>query len=302
MKKVLVTGSLGFIASHVIEELHNQGYYVIGLERHFGGRHGATMMRSAGANHEPDDVYIGDIRDRNLVDRAVSASDGVINLAGILGSQETVKNPFPSVETNIFGALNCLEAATIWNVPMVQIAVGNHWEENSYSISKTTAERLSRMYARERGTKVNVVRGLNAYGERQKAYPVRKIIPSFIQRALNGEDIEIYGDGKQRMDMIYVKDVASILIEVLFSPEWGRTYEAGTGKAPTVNTIANLVLKATESSSRLVHLPMRPGEQPHAEVIAREPYPYDYQQFEPAIYPVVQWYKDNRELWDKQSA
>lgn len=294
MKKILVTGSQGFIASHVIEELHAQDCYVIGLERHIGYRQGAA--------YEPDEVYVGDMRDRNLVDKVVAMSDGVINLAGILGSQETIKNPFPSVETNIMGALNCLEAATVWNIPMVQIAVGNHQEENSYAISKTTAERLSRMYAKERGTKVNIVRGLNAYGERQKAYPIRKIIPSFVQRALNNEDIEIYGDGEQRMDMIYVKDLAYILFEVLTMSEWGKTYEAGTGIAPSVNDIATVILAATDSKSKIVHVPMRPGEQPKAQVVAKEPYSFKYQTFGNAITPTVQWYRDNRELWDRQSA
>lgn len=294
MRKILVTGSQGFIASHVIEQLHSQDCHVIGLERHVGYRIGAV--------YEPDEIYVGDVRDRNLVDKVVAMSDGVINLAGILGSQETIKNPYPSIETNIMGALNCLEAATVWNVPMVQIAVGNYQEENSYAISKTTAERLSRMYARERGTKVNIVRGLNAYGERQKSYPIRKIIPSFVQRALNGEDIEIYGDGEQRMDMIYVKDLADILFEVLTKPDWGKTYEAGTGIAPSVNDIATVILAATDSKSKLVHLPMRPGEQPQAQVVAKEPYPFKYHTFGNAITPVVQWYRDNQELWDRQSA
>ena len=191
MKQVTVTGAFGFISSHTIDELHRRGYKVLGLARHVG-RVDVT------SEHLPDSVYLGDLRDKEVVEKAVSASDGVINLAGILGTQETVNNPYPSVEVNIMGALNVLEAARVWKIPMVQIAVGNYWEKNSYSLTKTCTEGFTQMYARHNDTKAMVVRALNAFGPRQKPYPVRKIIPSFITRALRGENIQIYGDGLRR--------------------------------------------------------------------------------------------------------
>lgn len=280
--KILVTGSRGFIAGHLIEHLHGKGYKVVGLDRQVGKLEGNPW--------EPDELFIGDVRDRNLVDQAVSMVDGVINLAGILGSQETVKNPYPSVETNIFGALNCLEACTTWGVPMVQIAVGNHWENNSYSISKTTAERLALMYARERGTKVNVVRALNAIGTRQKAYPVRKILASFITRALNNEDIEIYGDGEQLMDLVYVKDVAKVLEKALHWT-YGSLLEAGTGVGLSVNYIAHKVVEVSGSKSKITHLPMRPGETPGSQVVAEHPFDVDYKSFEEVLPEIVEWYR-----------
>lgn len=290
MKKILVTGSAGFLASHTIEQSHKQGLYVIGVERHLG--------KKIGSSWEADEVYLGDMRDRNFVDKVVSMADGVINLAGILGSQETVKFPFPSVETNIFGALHCLESVTTWSIPMVQIAVGNHWENNSYSISKTTAERFAQMYAKEKGTRVNVLRALNAIGERQKSYPVRKIMASFVTRALSGRDIEIYGDGEQQMDLVAADDVAKILIDVLINQhEYGQVFQAGTGVGPTVNEIANKVISACDSKSKVVHIPMRAGESVHAKVVADNPYPWPYRSLDDKLPEIVAWFKEHPEVW-----
>jgi len=282
MKKILVTGCYGFLAGHLIQVLKEKKYEVVGLARHIPHNHVPY----------PDYVYLGDMRDKELVEKAVSSSDGVIHIAGILGTQETVNNPYPSVEVNVMGALNVLEACRIWKIPVVQIAVGNHWEQNSYSITKTCAERFAIMYAREHGVRVNIVRALNAYGERQKAKPVRKIIASFITRALNNEPIQIYGDGEQLMDMVHVRDVASVLLKVLENETtYGNVYEAGTGTALTVNEIAQTIINACGSTSALEHLPMRPGESVHAVVKAENPYPHNYIPFKEGIQKTIRWYE-----------
>jgi len=281
-RKILITGCYGFLAGHLLQETKKRGYITHGLARHISPE-----------ALQPDKIYLGDLKDKELVEKAVSSADAVINIAGILGTQETVNNPYPSVEVNIIGALNVFEACRIWKVPAVQIAVGNWWENNSYSITKTTAERFAVMYAKEHGVKINVVRALNAYGERQKAYPVRKIIPSFITRALNDEKIQIYGDGQQEMDMVYVKDVANILLNVLENETtYGNTFEAGTGKGYTVSDIAKSVLRACHKpEDNIESLPMRPGESAHSQVIARTPYDFNYTSFEDGLEKTVVYYE-----------
>lgn len=164
---------------------------------------------------------------------------------------------------------------------------------NSYSISKSCAERFALMYAKEHGVKVNVVRALNAFGERQKYKPVRKMMPYFITQALKNEDIGIYGDGDQEMDFIYVKDVAKILIEVLFSSYWGNVYEAGTGSPLTVNEWAQMIIDLTGSKSKVVHLPMRPGEPKNSKVVAHTPYPFVTEKIDEAIQKTIDWYRKN---------
>jgi UDP-glucose 4-epimerase len=269
VKHVLVTGGNGFIGSYVVAELLDRGYDVDVLD---------TRYRET---PEGSHVVLGDLRDASAVTEAVAHVEGVIHLAGVLGTQETIDNPRPAVETNIIGGLNLLQAIAQHKVPAVNIAVGNHWMDNTYAISKSTMERFVRMYNAERGTSITSVRALTAYGPRQVAAApygpskVRKIMPSFICRALSGDPIEVYGDGQQIMDMIYVGDVARILVDALEATEQQGslpTIEAGTGRETTVNDIARSVIDEvaarTDVRSEVRYLPMRPGETERAVVRA----------------------------------
>jgi len=268
VKTVLVTGGNGFIGRYVTEELVGRGYIVSSLDtRYRDGGSGVTTV-------------LGDIRDATAVTEAIAHAEGVIHLAGVLGTQETVRNPRPAAETNILGGLNVLEAVAQYDVPLVNIAVGNYWMNNTYSITKNTIERFIDMHVRYRGSRMSIVRALNAYGPRQTvsapygSSKVRKIMPSFTCRALSGEPIEIYGDGEQVMDMIFVKDVARILVDTLEATErYGPigTLDAGTGRETTVNEIARLVADEVTRQTRIAvsieHLDMRPGEDAGAVVL-----------------------------------
>lgn len=264
---VLVTGGSGFIGSYVVDRLLRDGIKVVSFDHVHSQKNLPT-----GAER-----FLGDIRDAEAVTEAMAHVDGFIHLAGVLGTQETILNPKPAIMTNIQGGLNVLEAAAQYGVPGVNIAVGNHWEQNPYSISKSTVERLVRMYNAYRGTQVSVVRALNAYGPRQSvAEPygtskVRKIIPSFVHRALAGDPIEVYGDGKQIMDMVYVGDVANFLVQALYLTDAHgaipETIEAGTGADTTVLEIAEAVVREV-GQGEIKFLPLRPGESPGAVVKA----------------------------------
>ncbi len=254
--KVLVTGGNGFIGGHTIEALILNGHEPLVFDR----KRAPQMVNS----------IFGDIRDPTHVMEAMACVDSFIHLAGVLGTQETILNPRPAAETNILGGLNVLEAAAHYKVPGVCIGVGNHWMANPYSITKTTVERFVTMYNAERGTRVNVIRALNAYGPGQSVAPpygsskVRKIMPSFICRALNDDPIEVYGDGRQFSDMVYVADVAKGLLTALKKAEAGDllpAIEIGPRIHNSVLDIAELVIELSGSKSKIVHLPMRAGEQ-----------------------------------------
>lgn len=268
MKHILVTGGNGFIGGYVLEELSRRGYHPVVLDRHDGHVYNAQLDVES---------YFGDIKDATLVTDAVSHVDGVIHLAGVLGTQETVANPVPAAETNVLGGLNVINACAQYDVPLINIAVGNWWMDNTYSITKNTVERFVNMKAKFEGRMMHSVRALNAYGPRQVPVApwgpsrVRKIMPSFVCRALEGEPIEIYGDGTQVMDMIYVADVATILVDALekldADGEIKGPVEAGTGQKTTVNDIAEAVLFCIDEGGLIKHLPMRQGETEHSVVL-----------------------------------
>jgi len=298
--KILLTGGAGFIGRNTVGLLLEQGHEVSIFDRISKRFPDQKWMREV-------NTFLGDVRDREAVTEAVFQHDGVINLAGVLGTMETVDNPHPSVDTNIHGALNVFEGcrANSMNsegIKGVQIVVGNHFMNNTYAITKTTAERFAMMFNKEHGTKISVVRGLNAYGKYQKHKPVRKITPNFIVRALNGKPIEIFGDGEQVMHMIYVRDLAEIMIRALLLDHgcYYKVFEAGTGRRTTVNNIAHLVNELTGNKAGVKHIPMRAGE-PERSVVLGDPSTLealrmgvdDLCSLEEGMELTVKWYRDN---------
>lgn len=260
--KVGVTGGNGFIGSWVIDELIASG-------------HSALVFDTRGRKPREDcEVMLGSVCDEVAVTEMAAHVDGIIHLAAVLGTQETVKNPRPAFKTNGLGGMNVLEAAAQYDLPFVNICVGNYWMNNSYSITKNAFERAVMMFKKENGTRAANVRCVNAYGPRQAAAPpfapgkVRKIMPAFICRALSGMPIEVYGDGEQVSDMVWVGDVATALRCALEGLSEGltldRVIECGPIFSSTVNEVATLVRMmaagVTGEEVDIVHLPMRPGE------------------------------------------
>jgi UDP-glucose 4-epimerase len=263
--KVLVTGGAGFIGRYVVEELQARGYEPIIFDHY-------------DRDNYPCPVFLGDVRDATAVTEAMSNVMAWIHLAAVLGTQETVQNPRPAAESNLMGGLNMLEAAVQYDNPGVYIGVGNHWMNNTYSISKAMVERFVDMFNQDRGTRVNIVRAMNAYGPNQRPVPpfgdsrVRKITPSFVCRALAGMPVELYGDGSQVSDMVYVGDVAEVLVNALEKAIAGEVFsgavEVGPAEHTSVKQFAEMVIEMCDSDSEIVCLPMRPGEIPNSTVCA----------------------------------
>lgn len=278
--KVGVTGGQGFIGSWITSELLNRGHEVVVFDRH-------NHMHPGSMENTGKEFFQGDVRDATAVVELAAHVEGIIHLAAVLGTQETIQNPRPSAETNILGSLNVFEAANQYDLPVVYAGVGNHWMRDhgtgAYTISKTAAEDFTRMFNKYRGSRISTVRPVNAYGPGQSiAAPygtskVRKIMPAFVCRALTGTDIEIYGDGTQISDCVYVGDVARVFVGAIeYTGEHGAlTTPVGVGPASsvTVNQVAQKVagtvsVRTGRGPVGLVHLPMRPGEVPNAVVRA----------------------------------
>lgn len=267
--KIGVTGGNGFIGRYVCEEARARGHEPVVFDHHRSGPRGY-------------EVILGDIRDATAMVELAAHCDGIIHLAAVLGTQETILNPRPAAETNLVGGLNFLEAVTQYDLPGVYIAVGNHWMNNSYSISKTAVERFVRMFNADRGSRVNVVRAVNAYGPRQLAAApfgpgkVRKITPAVVCRALSGMPVELYGGGYQISDMVWVGDVARALVSALEAAHTGvvldNVVEVGPTESTSIRTVAEMVIESCVRRGYdrvpILDLPMRPGELAGAVVSA----------------------------------
>ena len=248
--RVLVTGGAGFIGSAVRRHLESIGDEMVSFDH-------------------PEDV-----RDFAAILGAFRGGvDAVINLAGILGTTETLCAEADSVAVNIIGALNVASACQDYDIPMVQIGTGHRGQPNVYAITKACAEDLILARVQWGRLKANVVRAYHAYGPGQKAPPpyghatVRKIIPSFVCAALAGDPLIVNGSGLQQIDLVHVDDVARTLSDAL-RPPYGRGVEAGTGRSVTVLRAARDVIAACNSNSTIEHVPMRPGEPEHSVVVA----------------------------------
>lgn len=304
MATIAVSGAAGFIGGWVVDNLLSNGHHVIAVDH-------------ANRGNYPDDVEVmlADVRDRTAITEVAAHADGIIHLAAVLGTQETIKNPHPAAETNILGGLNVLTACEQYNIPLVNIAVGNHWMLNTYSTTKNAFERLARMYQIEHGLRFANVRCVNAYGPRQRAAEpfasgkVRKIAPAFICRALSNMPIEVYGDGEQISDMVYVGDVANVLVlameHLLNGGNLEETLEVGPVESSTVNEVARFVRDIsydyTESFVGIEHLPMRPGEIAGDSVTANPEtlqvlgiHPRTLMTLVEGLYTTIPWYYDNR--------
>lgn len=252
MRRVLVTGSAGFIGWWVREELAAAGIVAVPYDR-------------------PHSVL-----DRATLDGCMQDVDGVINLAGVLGTSETFGAEYDAAYVNILGALNVYNSAAHYGVPVVQVGTGHKGQPNPYAITKACAEDLGLARAEYLGERIIIVRAFHAYGGGQKATaphgpsPVRKIIPTFVCRALTGMNLEINGDGSQLIDLVHVEDVAKALVRGL-SADPGAIIEAGTGKPTTVIEAARTIIEACSSTSGITFIPARLGEPEGATVVAQEP-------------------------------
>ena len=308
--KILIFGGQGFIGSHLVDNFISKGHKVLLFDRVYQ----KSQWDEYGWDKKDVQFMLGDIKDEDAVREAVNLCDRWVNLAGLLGTQEMLENPIPAVEVNIIGALHIFESARVHKKPGLQIAVGNYWMNNPYSLTKNTTERFALMYNKEHGTDIRVCRGMNVFGERQKHRPIRKIFPNLVIPALLDKDITIYGDGEQVMDLIYSADIAEVLGRITLADDIPNDimYEAGVGGGLTINNAVDLVLKACDSKTKINHTPMRPGEEPGAVVEISdqgwkdlEKYvgytPDDLTPLEEAINNSVKWYRDNldRFPWDE---
>ena len=263
--KIVVTGGSGFIGSHIVDELsknkRNKIYIFDIVKPEF---------------NLPSNVkYVdGDISYKTSIDNILKGCEELYDCAGVLGTNELVFQTERAIDTNIKGAFNVIQSCIDNNVKRIfhptKPCFKTYWE-NTYTISKITAENFCRMFRQVYKMDITILRWMNASGPRQHLFPVRKFVPLVICQALLNKDIQIYGTGKQTVDIIDVRDIAKVAIKSVRSG-LGKSedvLDVGSGKAISCNDLAKKILRMTDSKSKIVHIPMRIGEALNTKIVAK---------------------------------
>jgi UDP-glucose 4-epimerase len=271
--KVLITGGLGFIGSHLTERLLLEGHSVTILDDSSTGK-----LSNLGTlrDHESLEVVNGTVLDSPLLLSVVKRSDYIFHLAAAVGVFNIVNNPLKSLLTNIRGTENVLESALANNVPVFVTSSSEVYGKNtsdslkegddrilgspltlrwSYSEAKAIDESLAYAYHVEHGLETRIVRFFNTVGPKQLgAYGM--VVPRFVSAALNNEPLLIYGDGRQTRCFAHVYDVIDAVIAVAFSHSTvGKVINIGNNFEVSILELAQKVIQETNSNSKIEFIP-----------------------------------------------
>jgi len=254
--KILVTGGCGFIGSHIVDALLQEGYSVGILDNLSTGGLGNVKGHIDKGSVV---LHSGDIRDFAFVAKSMANYDAVVHEAALVSVTRSVDDPIVTNEVNVSGTLNILWGATRAKVKRLIFASSSsvYGETETvpktedmktvpispYGTSKLAAENYCRVFARVYGLRTTCLRYFNVYGPRQKAGPYSGVIPTFIRDVAKGEAPTIYGDGKQSRDFTYVEDVVKAnLLCLERKVEAGSVFNIAAGRPVTVNTLATTII------------------------------------------------------------
>jgi UDP-glucose 4-epimerase len=256
--RVVVLGGSGFLGTALVDELVSRGRDVVAVDRVEPRRNLADTVEHRGV----------DIRDRAALAEVVAGADEIYHLAGALGTSELDGQIRRSIETNVLGSLNVFEAAVEAHVPRVFFASKVHVWLNAYTITKHAAEQLGRLVSHQSSVRISSLRYLNMFGPGQKLAPVRKVLPTFAAQAMRGLPIQVFGDGNQTVDMLFVRDAARLTVDFLEAGFVDYAVDCGTGSAMTVNALAVAVNEYFDNHAGIDHVAMRRGETGVTQLVA----------------------------------
>ena len=276
--KILVTGGSGFIGSHIVEHYQGIAEEIRVLDNlRTGYRKNLDGLQCT--------FIEGSVTDRALVSRAVQGVDCIFHMAALVSVPESMAKPGECVDINVHGLLNVLEEASAAGVRKLVFAssaaiYGDNPEvpkletmipepKSPYAITKLDGEYYLGMFQREGRLETAAIRFFNVFGPRQDpkgAYAAA--VPIFIEKAVKGEDITVFGDGGQTRDFIYVKDIVGALVFAAETPGVTGVFNAGYGGQITINQLADEIIRHAGSASKVLHAAERPGDVRHSRASA----------------------------------
>lgn len=271
--KILVTGGAGFLGSHLCEELLVKGHKVIALDNFYTGAEENIKHLSENTNFE--------LLNQDVCSAIDVEVDAIANLACPASPVHYQRNPVETIKTNFIGASNVLDLANRLRCPVLQAStsevygdptsspqVEDYWGNvnpiglrSCYDEGKRAAESIFFDNWREYGTNIKVARIFNTYGPRMQ-FNDGRVVSNFVLQALQGEDITLYGDGKQTRSFCYVDDLIEGLLKLLFSDKTVTgPINIGNPQEISMIELAERILFLTKSSSKLRFDPL-PSDDP----------------------------------------
>jgi UDP-glucose 4-epimerase len=257
--RILVTGGAGFIGSHLVEKLVNLGATVCVIDTMLCGnkiegvKEGKTLS-----------VHRLDVMDVKAIAPLFKGQDMVFHLAAVVGVEETQDQPVNLLNVEVIGTSNVISLAARNKArrfvfasssevygdsvkPMVEEGPFN--PKSTYALTKLIGEHFCMAYHKKYGLDYTSLRYFNAYGPHQDD---RFVLSRFVNRALAGQDITIYGDGKQTRDFTYIDDTIHMtLLAGMMDEGTNQVMNFGTGKDVSINTLANMVLTALDLKGKI---------------------------------------------------
>ncbi len=269
--RVLVTGGAGFIGNNLVRRLlQNDVSSIVIMDNQSSGM-------SVFLPNDPRITFVGmDIDKMDKLNFVINQHefDYVFHLAAHFANQNSVDHPFSDIQTNIVGTVSLLEILKfhkslrkfVYASSSCVYGTASEMNENTfiypsetpYSINKYTAELYTQYYAHLFHVPTVSIRIFNTYGPYEMAGKYRNVIPNFIEKALNGEDLVITGTGRESRDFTFVDDLVDLMLRAALSPSKdGEIYNGGTGDRTEILQMAEIIKEVTGSMSNIVFKPAR---------------------------------------------
>lgn len=271
--KILVTGGAGFIGSHLAEKLLESGHEVFIIDNLWTGK---LDNLSKIQNHKRLHLVVNTILDESVMNELIFKVDHVYHLAAAVGVKKIMDHPVETLDINVKGTEMVLRLANQFKkkvfIASTSEIYGKHLEHDlseddnrimgtvkkrrwAYACSKTLDEFLALAYFDEKKLPIVIGRLFNTVGPRQTGQ-YGMVLPTFVQSALLGKPIIVYGEGTQTRSFTHVKDVVEAITRLMDEPAAeGDIFNVGNNTEVTINELAQKVKEMTGSNSEIEHIP-----------------------------------------------
>jgi len=286
-KRVLVTGGAGFIGSHLCEALLKRGDQVSVIDDFSTGRiENVAHLQDAPGFHLTE----GSILDFPLLESMLKKADLIFHLAAVVGVQKIIEVPVDTIEINVLGSHNVLTLAARYGTPCLLASTSEVYGKSvkypfvenddavygpttksrwSYACSKAIDEFLALAYHHEQHLPVVIARLFNTTGPRQTGR-YGMVLPRFVDQALRGQPMTVFGSGRQTRCFADVSDVVRALLLLADEPAAvGQVFNVGNPEEVSIGDLARLVKKLTQSDSEIRLIPYDDAYEPGFEDMER---------------------------------